>query len=102
MQEVRRTRGSYVVGEGHHATRRTPHRASRLVQQMSAWLVKSRRAPPWHYKDATVSGHVTTAMHDMSTPPPPLPPECFPNVPRFHPVAGINKYRYALCILCPW
>ena len=28
-----------------HATRRTPHGASRLVQAMHAWLVKTRRAP---------------------------------------------------------
>ena len=31
-----------------HATRRTPHGASRLVQGMSAWLVKTRRAPSQH------------------------------------------------------
>ena len=28
-----------------HSTRRTPHGASRLVQAMSVWLVKTRRAP---------------------------------------------------------
>ena len=28
-----------------NATRRTPHGASRLMQAMSAWLVKTRRAP---------------------------------------------------------
>ena len=55
-----------------HATRPTPHGASRLVQAMSAWSVKTRRAPSRHRKDAKVYGHVATAMHDMSTPPSPL------------------------------
>ena len=55
-----------------HATRRTPHGASRLVQAMSVWLVKSRRAPSRHSRDARVYGHTTTAMHKLSTPPPPL------------------------------
>ena len=54
-----------------HATRRTPHNASRLVQEMSAWLVKARRAPYRHSRDARVYGHTTTAMHKLSTPPPP-------------------------------
>ena len=50
-----------------HATRPTPHGASRLVQQaMPAWSAKTRRAR--HCRDATVYGHTTTAMHDMSTP----------------------------------
>ena len=47
-----------------HATRRTPHGASRLVQAMSAWSVKTRRAPSRHCRDARVYGHTTTAMHD--------------------------------------
>ena len=53
-----------------YATRRTPHRASRLVQAMSAWLVKTRRAPSRHSRVARVCGHTTTAMHKLSTPPP--------------------------------
>ena len=53
------------------ATRPTPHGASRLVQPMSAWLVKTRRAPSRHRRDARVYGHTTTAMHKLSTPPPP-------------------------------
>ena len=57
-----------------HATRRTPHGASRLVQAMSAWLVKTRCAPPRHSRDARVYGHTTTAMHKLSTPPPSAPP----------------------------
>ena len=50
---------------------RTPHGASRLVQAMSAWLVKIRCAPSRHSRDARVYGHTTTAMHKLSTPPPP-------------------------------
>ena len=47
-----------------HATRRTPHGASRLVLAMSAWSVKTRRAPFRYCRDARVYGHTTTAMHD--------------------------------------
>ena len=39
-----------------HATRRIPHVASRLVQAMFAWLVKTRRAPSRHYRDAMLYG----------------------------------------------
>ena len=56
-----------------HATRRTPYDASRLVQAISASLVKTRRAPSRHSRDATVYGHTTTAVHKPSTPPPALP-----------------------------
>ena len=52
-----------------HATRQTPHGASRLVQAMPAWLLKTRRAPSRHSRDARVYGHSTTAMHKLSTPP---------------------------------
>ena len=54
-----------------HATRRTPHDASRLVQAMSTWSVKTRRAPFRLCGDARVYGHTTTVIHDMSTRPPP-------------------------------
>ena len=67
-----------------HATRRTPHGASRLVQAMSAWLVKTRCAPSRHSKDARVHGHTTTAIHKLGTPatlPPATPP---PASPLFH------------------
>ena len=57
-----------------HATRRPPHGASRLVRAMSAWLVKTRRAPSRHNRDARVYGQTTTAMHKLSTPSPPPPP----------------------------
>ena len=55
-----------------HATHQTPHGASRLVQAMSAWLVKSLRAPSRHSRDARVYGHTTTAMPKLTTPPPVL------------------------------
>ena len=57
-----------------HATRPTPHGASRLVQEMFAWSVKTRRAPSRHCSNARVYGHTTTAMHASFTrAPPPLP-----------------------------
>ena len=37
-----------------HATRPTPHGASRLVLAMSAWSVKTRRAPSRHCRGARV------------------------------------------------
>ena len=40
-----------------HATRLTPHGASRLIQAMSAWSAKTRRAPSRHCKDTRVYGH---------------------------------------------
>ena len=52
-----------------HATRRTTNGASRLAKAMSAWLVKTRRAPSRHSRDARVYGHTTTGMHELSTPP---------------------------------
>ena len=69
-----------------HATRRTPHGASRLVQATSASLVKTRRAPSRHSRDARVYGHTTTAMHKLSTPPRPPSP-----VPR------PGSYQVFLC-----
>ena len=48
-----------------HATRPTPHSASRLVQEMSAWSVKTRRAPSRPCRDARVDGHTTTAVHEI-------------------------------------
>ena len=47
-----------------HATRRTPHGASRLVQAMSAWSVKTLRGPSRQCRDARVYGHTTTTVHD--------------------------------------
>ena len=52
-----------------HATRPTPHGASRLMQAMSAWSVKIRRAPSRRCGDARVYGHTTMAMHALSTSP---------------------------------
>ena len=54
-----------------HATRRTPHGVARLVLAMSAWSVKTRRAPSRHCRDARVYGHATTAMHHNEYPHPP-------------------------------
>ena len=42
-------------------------------QTMSAWSVKTRRAPSRHCRGARVYGHRTTAMHEMSTRPPTPP-----------------------------
>ena len=56
-----------------HATRPTSQGASRLVQEMSAWSVRTRRAPSRHCGDARVRGRTTTAMHDMTTPRPLTP-----------------------------
>ena len=54
-----------------HAIRRVPHGALRLVQAMSAWSVKTRRAASRRCRDARVYGHTATAMHDVSPPTPP-------------------------------
>ena len=53
------------------ATRPTPHGTTRLVQAMSAWLVKTRRAPSRHCSHARVYSHTTTAMWDMNENTPP-------------------------------
>ena len=53
-----------------NAARRTPHGASRLVHAMSTWSVKTRRTPSRHCSDPRVDGHTTTAIHEVSTPPP--------------------------------
>ena len=55
-----------------HATRSTPHGASRLVRAMSAWSVKTRHAPSRHCRGARVYGHTTTAMHDNEYTTPPI------------------------------
>ena len=55
-----------------YATRRTPHGASCLVHAISAWSVKTRRAPSWHCRDARVNSLETTAVHENEyTPTPP-------------------------------
>ena len=54
-----------------HAAHRTSHGASRLVLAMSAWSMKTRRAPSRHGRDARVYGHATTAMLDIEYTPPP-------------------------------
>ena len=53
-----------------HATRGTPHGASRLVLAMSAWSAKTRRTPSRHGTDARVYCHTTAAMqYNEYTPP---------------------------------
>ena len=59
------------------ATRRTPRGASRLVQAMTAWSVRTRRAPSRHFRDARVHGHTTTALYVVEYTPPPDPDWCF-------------------------
>ena len=39
-------------------------------QSTSAWSAKPRRAPSRHCRNAGACNHMTTAMHDMSAPPP--------------------------------
>ena len=49
-----------------HATRRTPHGASRLVRATSAWSVKARHAPvPALYRCKRFYGHTTMHMHGI-------------------------------------
>ena len=48
-----------------YATRRTPQGASRLVQAVSPWSMKTRHAPYRRCRNARVYGHTTTAMHDI-------------------------------------
>ena len=89
-----------------HATRCTHRGASRLVRAMSAWLVKTRRAPSRHSRDATVHGHTTRAMHKLSTPPPlslisgapccndHFPSSIFPSeTPKELPRKNVQRYR---------
>ena len=59
-----------------HATRRPPHGASRLVLAMSAWPLKTRRAPFGHCKDSRVYGRTPTAMPNNAFT---LPPRLFPS-----------------------
>ena len=48
-----------------HATRPPPPGASRFgARAMSAWSVKTRRAPSRHCRNASVYGRTTTGMHD--------------------------------------
>ena len=52
---------------------RAPHGALRLVQAMSAWSVKTRRAPTRHRRDARVSMNMAISPRPcmtISTPPP--------------------------------
>ena len=76
-----------------HATRRTPHGASRLVRAMSAWLVKTRRAPSRHSRDTRVYGHKDYSHAQIENPPSPTPLRSPPVVPWMHhaPFGSQNK-----------
>ena len=51
-----------------------PTRLAQCFTELRAWSKHfrpgRRRAPSWHCRDARVYGHTTTAMHNMSAPPP--------------------------------
>ena len=70
-----------------HATRQNPQGASRLVHAISAWSVKTRRAPSWHSRSARVNDLKTTAMRVMSAPPSP---------PALSPLPGTGFLRTSL------
>ena len=86
-----------------HATRPIPHGASRLVQAMSAWSVKTR--PSQHCWDARVYGHTTrTAMHNSVYNPLPRASKCancrgLRNQPLLSPPC--RRGGYAACLYCP-
>ena len=72
-----------------HATRRTPHGASRLVQ------AKIRRAPSRHSRDARVYGHTTTAMHKLSAHTPRYAPSCLSRYNTLLPRRLAPNFTYA-------
>ena len=94
-----------------HETHPTPHGASRLVQAMSAWSVKTRRAPSRHCRDARVYGHTTTACINMSTTPSastrrsaqnskrPRPPHRATRKMTAHPPLSLNELPSRFCCL---
>ena len=84
-----------------HATRGTPHGASHWVQAMSAWLVKTRRAPCRHSRDARVCGHTTTAMHNLSTPPTPAH-RCLNSPGRYWCQSRVSRGGHQTRSLPPW
>ena len=93
-----------------HASRPTPHGASRLVQAVSAWSAKTRRATSRLCRDARVYGHTPAAMHDMSK----SPPHSFSLEKQTHGAAAdhidaaggpvgvanlrVNRYRHTLAV----
>ena len=83
-----------------HATRPTSHGALRLVQAMSTWSVKTRRAPSQRCRDARIYDHIIAAIHDIEYPLPPpsarlpYPPQNpAPSLARF----GPNLFLLLLC-----
>ena len=55
----------------HHASHRTPTVLRAWYTRCLPGRCKSRRAPSRHCRDVRVYGHMITAMHKLSTPPPP-------------------------------
>ena len=100
-----------------HTTRPTPPYGASLclVQAMPACSAKTRCAPSRHCRDARVYGHTTTAMHDMSTPPPPrswggygeyasLQTRRVKSVPRDYQTGAyaFDGFRYAATVAGAW
>ena len=78
-----------------HATRRTPHCVSRLVQATPATSVKARHAPSRHCRNVRGEtyhyGHTTTAMHEYRVhPPPPAASLQMPSMPNKYHVTKLN------------
>ena len=82
-----------------HATRRTPHGASRFAQAMSAWLVKTRRAPVRQSRDARVYVWSYDYGHEQTEYPSPRPPRLRMDLWGYqkHPKNCRNRYRKHLC-----
>ena len=57
--------GGYLLGEYVTFLSLPIHGASRLVQAMPSWSVKTRHAPSRHRRDARVYNHTTTPMHEI-------------------------------------
>ena len=82
-----------------HATRRTPHGASRLVKAMSARMI-TRRAPSRHRKDARI--RPGTHAFSPRLPPPvtplSLPPSPNPLTHGFRPYAANYPLKQRYCM----
>ena len=59
---------------------------------MSAWSVKTRRAPSRQCRDARVNGHTTTARHDNE-----CPPTRPPGNPPDHPHPNFSMSLMVMC-----
>ena len=77
-----------------HATRRTPHGASRVVQALSAWSVTTRHTPFRYCRDARVYvySHTTTTTHDNAY----TTAALLPDPTRAVPPPFVIEYTYGL------